>query len=139
MKFFALHKNFRLPTKGTSGAGAYDIYMPEAGIIHNDAVIMVPLGFATEIPKGYVAKIYPRSGVGAKQGLELNNTVGIIDSDYRGEWKAALKLKLLHTFKWEADERLLQYVLVPVLDSPPELVQVLDTTERGTGGFGSTG
>lgn len=138
MKVLALHENFQLPTKGTQGAGAYDIYMPEAGTAHDDCHVMVPLGFAAEVPKGYVALILPRSGVGAKKGLELNNTCGVIDSDYRGEWVASLKTKNLKALHWTAGERILQYLLVPVLDSPPEHVLVLSSTRR-LGGFGSTG
>ena len=138
MKVLSLHENFQLPTKGTHGAGAYDIYMPEAGIAHADCHVMVPLGFAAEVPKGYVALILPRSGVGANKGLELNNTCGVIDSDYRGEWMASLKTKNTETLHWVAGERILQYLLVPVLNSPPECVLVLTSTRR-LGGFGSTG
>lgn len=139
MKVLAFHENFRMPTKGTQGAGAYDIYMPEAGSASDHSPTRVSLGFAAEVPEGYVAMIFPRSGVGAKHGLELNNTCGIIDSDYRGEWIATLKTKHFPAFKWEAGDRILQYLLVPVLDSPPERVHTLTPTFRGNAGFGSTG
>lgn len=139
MKVLAFHENFKLPTKSTEGAGAYDIYMPEGGMADEVHVVKVRLGFAAEVPPGYVALILPRSGVGANKGLELNNTCGVIDSDYRGEWIAALKVKNLPGFSWEAGERLLQYLLVPVLDSPPERVHALTPTHRGNAGFGSTG
>lgn len=138
MKVLALHENFKLPTKGTQGAGAYDIYMPDAGIAYHHEHTMVPLGFAAEVPPGYVALILPRSGIGAKFGLELNNTCGVIDSDYRGEWMASLKTKVIESLHWVAGERILQYLLVPVLDSPPECVHALSSTRR-LGGFGSTG
>lgn len=139
MKVLAFHKNFILPTKGTLGAGAYDIYMPEDGSVSESIGVKVPLGFAAEVPVGYVAMLLPRSGAGANFGLELNNTCGIIDSDYRGEWVATLKTKTFRGLQWKAGERILQYLLVPVLDSPPVRVHALTPTQRGTGGFGSSG
>jgi dUTP pyrophosphatase len=139
MKVLIFHENAKLPTKGTEGAGAYDIYMPEAGFTSEHTATRVALGFAAQVPEGYVAMIFPRSGIGAKHGLELNNTCGIIDSDYRGEWIASLKTKNYPGYGWAAGDRILQYVLVPVLDSPPERVLTLTPTRRGTGGFGSTG
>jgi dUTP pyrophosphatase len=139
MKFLAIHPDFQLPTRASSGAGGYDIYMPEGGCVREFQAIKVGLGFAAEVPPGFAAFILPRSGVGTKHGLELNNTCGIIDSDYRGEWVATLKVKHFPGFAWAAGDRLLQYLLVPVLDSPPERVHTLTTTLRDTGGFGSTG
>ena len=140
MNIKKLHPNFKMPTRGTEHAGGYDIYMPEAGVLMPGATYgqMVPLGFAAEIPVGFVALILPRSGAGAKHGVSLNNTVGVIDADYRGEWMACLRMKNGTAHRWEAGERLLQFVLVPV--HTPELVMVeeLGTTARGEGGFGST-
>ena len=113
--------------------------MPESG-----GVTSVPttygLGFATAIPQGYVALILPRSSTGAKYGLELNNSCGVIDSDYRGEWKAVIRTKSLHGhYTWEAGERVLQFLIVPVTQVNLELVNDLPTTYRGSGGFGSSG
>lgn len=139
MKVLACHQNFQLPTKGSDAAGAYDIYMPEAGVVCNTDYTKVPLGFCAEVPPGYVALLLPRSGVGAKYGLELNNTCGVIDADYRGEWCAFIKTKNIEELQWSAGDRILQYLLVPVLDSPPERVHALTPTNRNTGGFGSTG
>ena len=139
MRLKSLHPALIMPTKGTEQAGAYDIYMPVAGCVSSLEPTMVGLGFATEVPVGYVALILPRSGTGAKYGLELNNTCGVIDSDYRGEWKAALKTKNYGPFAWEAGDRLLQFLLVPVLNVKLELVDELSDTSRGTGGFGSSG
>lgn len=103
---------------------------------------MYPLGFAAAIPKGYVGLILPRSGVGAKYGVELNNTCGVIDSDYRGEWAASLKLKetgRTPEIVFKAGERLLQLLVVPTFQVTPTLVEELSTTDRHVGGFGSTG
>lgn len=138
MKFKKIHPNFALPLRGSSEAGGLDIYMPYSGTITQEPQ-MFPLGFAAAVPKGHVALILPRSGVGAKKGLELNNTVGVIDSDYRGEWLACMRVKPGHKhLRFEETEKLLQIVVVPVADITPELVDDLDSTERGEGGFGST-
>jgi dUTP pyrophosphatase len=141
MNIKPIHKDFICPTRGTDKSGAYDLFMPEAGYIEPqaDAGKMIGLGFAAAIPEGYVAKIYPRSGKGVKNGLALNNTVGIIDADYRGEWMACLRIHNGVGLSWEAGERLLQYVIVKAEQFDPVVVDTLDDTERGDGGFGSTG
>jgi dUTP pyrophosphatase len=139
MNIKPLHSGFIMPTKGSDQAGAFDIYMPEDNMTASISK-MVGLGFAAAVPPGYVALLVPRSSVGAKFGLELNNTVGVIDSDYRGEWKAALKTKNGLVYSWKKGDRLLQFLLVPVA-TDVKLVQVddLDATGRGSGGFGSSG
>ncbi len=138
MRIQSLHKDFIMPTKGTEYAGAYDIYMPMAGYTTHMSDIY-PLGFAAEVPKNHVALLLPRSGAGAKYGLELNNTCGVIDSDYRGEWKAALRTKNGEVFNWKAGDRIVQFIIVPVITPVLELVESLEETNRGKGGFGSTG
>lgn len=140
MKFKKIHPNAQLPTKGSGAAGGYDIYMPQIGSVNHFEKELFPLGFAAEVPPGYVALILPRSSTGAKKGLELINTCGVIDSDYRGEWLAMLSLKKDHqSFMFEPGEKLLQFILVPVADITPEWADELSDTERGEGGFGSTG
>lgn len=138
MQVKQLHPNFMMPTLGTEGSGAFDIYMPESGHVCLNQTKTIGLGFAAEVPKGYVALLLPRSSSGAKFGLELNNTCGVIDSDYRGEWKAVLRTKSPTPFLWNADDRVLQFMLVPVLTPKLELVDELSETSRA-GGFGSTG
>lgn len=138
MQIQSLHPAFIMPTKASEKAGAYDIYMPEAGTADGTSR-MFGLGFATAIPDGYVALLLPRSSMGAKHGLELNNTCGVIDSDYRGEWKAALRTKSGLPISWESGDRVLQFLIVPVATVRLELVESLDETKRGSGGFGSTG
>lgn len=139
MRVQILHHNAVIPTKGSFSAGGYDIYMPESGNVSGNQVKVIGLGFAAEVPSGHVALLLPRSGAGAKYGVELNNSCGVIDSDYRGEWKAAIRTKSGAPFRWEADDRVLQFILVPVLDVRLELVDSLDATERGAGHFGSSG
>lgn len=138
MRIKKIHPDFVLPAKSTERAGAFDIYMPISGCTSSQ-LTKINLGFAGEVPENHVALILPRSGVGAKNGVELNNTCGVIDSDYRGEWIATLRTKSGEWFGWEAGDRLLQFLIVPVADVSLELVDELDTTKRGTGGFGSTG
>lgn len=138
MRIQALHTDFIMPTKGSEQAGAFDIYMPEAGFTAG-ITKFVGLGFASEIPPGHVALILPRSSTGCKFGVELNNTCGVIDADYRGEWKAALKTKDGLTFSWAAKDRVLQFLVVPVAQVTLELVESVSKTVRGVGGFGSSG
>lgn len=130
---------FDTPTRGTDGAGGYDIYMPTAGSLEPGKVTVVDLGFSAEVPVGCVAMLLPRSGSGGNFGVELRNTAGVIDSDYRGPWIAKLQTKNGEEFGWAAGDKVLQFIIVPVLTPQLELVDALSTTERGAGGFGSTG
>lgn len=144
MQFKQLHPNFQLPVRSSSLAGGYDLFMPEdgeyAGYGQAESTHqMVGLGFSAAVPAGFVALILPRSGAGAKRGVELRNTVGVIDSDYRGEWMVAVTQKEGDPVGWEAGDRLYQYLLVPVAQFDPVLVEDLPSTDRGQGGFGSTG
>lgn len=134
----SLHPSFIMPTKGTDNAGAFDIYMPEDGVATGNSAL-IGLGFAAAVPVGHVALLLPRSSTGAKQGLELNNTCGVIDADYRGEWKAAIRTKDGRNFAWKVGERVLQFLVVPVPAITLIRSDSLDTTERGEGGFGSSG
>lgn len=143
MQFKQMHPNFQLPTRGTEHAGAYDLYMPSAGTVNLHDIpsegLLMGLGFAAAVPVGFVALILPRSGAGAKHGVGLRNTVGVIDSDYRGEWMVKITQQELKEFGWAEGERLFQFILVPVLHMTPTLVEELPVTARGEGGFGSTG
>lgn len=139
MRIKQLHPNFIMPTKGTKLAGAFDIYMPKAGAIAWDETEKVGLGFSAEVPVGHVALVLPRSGEGAKYGLELNNTCGVIDADYRGEWFATMRTKNGEKYEWAQGQRCLQFLIVPVADVSLELVSELSSTDRDAGGFGSSG
>lgn len=132
-----LIKNFIMPTKGDTQAGGFDIYMPTDGSV-GGSFQFFDLGFATELAPGWAALLMPRSGVGAKHGLELNNTVGLIDSSYRQEWKAAIRTKSGIPFSWKAGERVLQFMIVPHYTGELILSEYLSESER-EGGFGSTG
>lgn len=138
MQIKSIHPALIMPSKGSEWAAAFDIYMPESGIADGISQL-IGLGFAAAVPAGHVALLLPRSSTGAKFGLELNNTCGVIDADYRGEWKAALRTKSGEPLLWAAGERLLQFLVVPIAQVTLELVESLDETDRGTGGFGSSG
>ncbi len=127
-----------MPTKSTQQAGAFDVYMPTSGIADENSQL-VALGFAAAVPNGHVALLLPRSGVGAKHGVELNNTCGVIDADYRGEWMAAIRTKSGSSYGWHTGDRLIQFLIVPIANVSLERVKELDSTTRGTGGFGSSG
>lgn len=150
MNIQPLHPNFRTPTRATDLSGGFDIYMPEPGCVEEiwsrcseeDPVarpVKVPLGFAAEVPEGYVALLLPRSGRGIKEGLELENTCGVIDADYRGQWFAFLSTKSGAESRWQTGDRVLQFILVPVHTPSLVVVDSVSKTDRGTGGFGSTG
>lgn len=139
MRIKKIHPDFIMPVKSTKQAGAFDIFMPIDGYVTGSRPTKVPLGFAAAVPENHVALILPRSGVGSKFGVELNNTCGVIDSDYRGEWIANIKTKDERYYEWQKGDRLLQILIVPVAQVQLELVEELDITERGEGGFGSTG
>jgi dUTP pyrophosphatase len=126
MRISARHNNFVMPDKSTERAGAFDIYMPEDGSVSGHAPKPVGLGFAAEVPDGHVALILPRSEVGAKYGVELNNTCGVIQPGFTGEWKVTLKTKTGATFHWEQEDKVLQFIVAPVANIKLEQVDELE-------------
>jgi dUTP pyrophosphatase len=141
MNIKPLHPDFILPVRSSELAGGYDLFMPDGGWISGNHIqgSMAGLGFCAEVPDGHVALLLPRSGVGAKHGVSLNNTCGVIDADYRGEWKACLRLRNQGMYFWKPGDRLLQMLIVPVVTPVLNVVEELTDTSRGEGGFGSTG
>jgi len=100
---------------------------------------LVPCGFAMALPAGYEAQVRPRSGLAAKHGVTVLNSPGTIDADYRGEVKVILVNLGQDTFTIARGERVAQMVVAPVVQPSFQVVETLDETERGAGGFGSTG
>ena len=100
---------------------------------------MIPTGLFVELPEGYEMQIRPRSGLAAKHGITVLNSPGTIDADYRGEIKVILVNLSNEPFTIEAGERIAQMVVARHEQIEWESVEVLGTTERGAGGFGSTG
>lgn len=143
VKFKKLQSSVKLPVKGSSHAACFDVYAHS--ITYDDKhprKRTVGLGFATEIPEGYCGVIVPRSNL-TKFYWIMNNSIGIIDSDYRGEWKAIFTNitdnAWLYPFPYEQGERIGQIYFRKVEDVIFEEVDDLDESDRGSGGFGSTG
>ena len=130
-----------LPTYGSAEAAGADLYAClEAEItIPAGGTVFVPTGIALEVPKGCAGLIYARSSLGTKRGLAPANKVGVIDSDYRGEVGVVLHNHGAEDQKIAPGERIAQLVITPVLTPVYEEVEELTDTQRGAGGFGSTG
>jgi dUTP pyrophosphatase len=133
--------NHPLPQYETSGSAGMDLraWMDapiELGPLER---ALVPTGLHIELPQGYEAQIRPRSGLAAKRGLSLLNTPGTIDSDYRGEIKCILVNLSNESQTIEPGERIAQMVIAKYEQIEWELAETLTDTERGAGGFGSTG
>lgn len=131
-------ERFISPRKGSCQAAAFDVYTQE-DLVFNDEPRTVKLGFATEIPEGYAAVLIPRSGFGNKLGMRLVGTVGLIDSDFRGEILATIQLAKGKELQLSRGERFLQFYLMEVPKFGIEIVSELTETKRGAGGYGSTG
>lgn len=136
-----LNPNAKLPTYGSAEAAGADLYacLDEAVTIHPGDSAWIPTGIALEVPKGCAGLIYARSSMGVKRGLAPANKVGVIDSDYRGEIRVVLLNHGKTTQIVENGERVAQFLITPVLTPVYEEVEELTDTDRGAGGFGSTG
>ena len=131
-----------LPSKATSGSAAYDICVwPDAPVtIGVGEIVSLPTGIAMEPDREDVAALMlGRSGLGAKHGITLANCVGLIDSDYRGEMRVTLINRGSAPFVVNPGDRVAQLMFVPVFAAALTLADELGDTERGAGGFGSTG
>lgn len=136
-----LRANAQLPTFGSAAAAGADLYacLEEEVTVNPGQTAFIPTGLAMEIPFGYVGLIYARSGLACKRGLAPANKVGVIDSDYRGEFLVALHNHGTQPQIVQHGERVAQLVITPVLMPVYEEVDALSDTDRGAGGFGSTG
>ena len=136
-----LREGAHLPTYGSLEAAGADLYacLEEKIVIEPGASVFVPTGLAMEIPQGYAGLIYARSGLACKRGLAPANKVGVIDSDYRGEFIVVLHNHGSQPQEIDHGERIAQLVITPVFTPGfAEVTELTDTT-RSTGGFGSTG
>ena len=131
----------KLPAYGSADAAGADLYALTAGpvTIAPGETVMLHTGLAFAIPKGYVGLVCARSSLGAKKGLAPANKVGVIDADYRGELMVALHNHSGEPRTVENGDRVAQLVIVPYLTAQFTPAEELDGTERGSGGFGSTG
>lgn len=141
IKVKKLNEFAKLPTRGSEYAAGYDLYAATDQIldIAPHSTIKVGTGLSFELPEGTFAAIYARSGIATKRGLRPANCTGICDSDYRGEYIVALHND---TDEWRSigpGERIAQMILLPYIEMKFNEVDELSNTERGEGGFGSTG
>lgn len=131
-----------VPQRATEGSAGADLYacIDEPVLINPGEIKIIKTGIAIEIPdKNYAAFVYARSGLGIKHGICLANGVGVIDSDYRGEICVGLCNISQNPYTVEMGERVAQMVIMPVDGAEYEEVSDINSTERGQGGFGSTG
>ena len=136
-----LNSNAKTPTRGSEYAAGYDLY----ACIDNDVVInphqtvKISTGLSFELPNGTFAGIFARSGLATKEGLRPANCVGVCDSDYRGEYIVALHNDSEDIRYVNNGDRIAQMILLPYIEMEFNEVDELTDTERGIGGFGSTG
>ena len=141
IKVKKLKPDATVPTMGSKFAAGADLYSAEDAdvMIEPSETKFIGTGLAMEIPEGYVGLVYARSGLACKRGLAPANKVGVVDSDYRGEIKVALHNHGKEAQTVEKGERIAQMVIAPYLSVNYEEADALSETERGEGGFGSTG
>jgi len=140
IRFKKKDEQSKLPIKGSLNAACYDVYAHSIKVERPDKII-VGLGFSTEIPPGFKGILVPRSSI-AKTNWFLANSMGIIDADYRGEWMMVLKTVgsvIYDALPFGVGERCAQIYFEKVNDVEIEETIELSDTERGSGGFGSTG
>lgn len=135
-------KEIPTPFYASAGAAAMDLCacVDEPVTVEPRALVSIPTGIAIALPSAeYVALVFARSGLGIKHGITLSNGVGVIDSDYRGEIRVGLTNLSDTAYTISSGDRIAQLAVMPVVQARLEVCGSLDETERGQGGFGSTG
>jgi len=141
VKYKKLRETATIPQYQSEHAAGMDLYSAntENVEIAPGAIEMIPLGFAMALPDHFEAQVRPRSGLASKFGVTLPNSPGTIDADYRGECCVPLINHGKELFIVEPNMRIAQMIIAPVVQATFEVVEELDETLRGVGGFGSTG
>ena len=143
MKVFVkkLRPDAFLPSSGSQLAAGYDLYacIDAPVVIPPHTAAKIGTGLAIAVPEGFFGAVFARSGLAAKQGLRPANCVGVCDSDYRGEYIVALRNDSDTPQTVSPGDRIAQLVLLPYLNAEFEETDALSETQRGAGGFGSTG
>ena len=136
-----LNPSAKIPSYGSAYSAGADLYacLEEAVTIAPGEAFLIHTGIAMEIPEGYAGLVFARSGLASKKGLAPSNKVGVIDSDYRGEIMVSLYNHSKEIRTVEPGERIAQLVLVPYITANWNITDELKETDRGEGGFGSTG
>lgn len=138
-KIVLLRDNAHVPTQGSDKAAGFDLYASEGTYIMPGQTKLIPTGLAIQPPEGFCAKIYARSGIASKKGLRPANCTGVCDEDYTGEYMVALHNDSTEMQTIEDGERIAQLLFERYYPVEFEVVERLDETKRGSGGFGSTG
>lgn len=133
-----LNEYAQLPTRCSKDAAGLDLYCPFHIKVPADSQKKIPLGVAVEIPKGYMGLLVPRSSM-SKTPLRCANSVGVIDADYRGELSIAYENISCSDYMIFRGDRIAQLIIIPIAIVDVEEAQTLSETERGDGGYGSTG
>lgn len=141
MKMRMISKSGVMPTYATEGASGMDLraYTEEPIILQPMERMLVPTGIYVEIPQGYEGQVRARSGLAIKNGIGLVNSIGTIDSDYRGELRVPLINFGSEPFEIQNGDRIAQLVIAKYEKVEVELTEALNDTDRGEGGFGHTG
>lgn len=142
LKIKKVQENAVIPKRATEGSAGLDLCacIDAPLTLNGGDTALIPTGLAIELPSSqYGAFVFARSGLSIKHGIGLLNAVGVIDSDYRGEIKVGVINQIQEPYTIEPGERIAQLVIMPVATLPVEEAQTLGESERGAGGFGSTG
>lgn len=141
VKIKKIKDNAIIPTSGSALAAGYDLYacIDKEVCIPAGATVKIGTGLSIAIPNGYFGAVFARSGLATKKGLRPANAVGVCDADYRGEYIVALHNDSNEEQIVGVGERIAQLVVIPFLPIDFIEVEMLDETDRGVGGFGSTG
>ncbi len=141
VRFIKLDDRAVVPTYGSASAAGADLYAlaGENIVIPPHKTVMIHTGLAMELPEGYCGLIFARSGIATKRGLAPANKVGVVDSDYRGEFMVAMHNHSDESATIAGGERIAQLVITPYLRAEFTESDSLTGTDRGAGGFGSTG
>ena len=142
LKIRKVSENAIIPKRATGGSAGLDLCacIDKPITLNGGETALIPTGLAIELPSAeYGAFVFARSGLAIKRGIGLLNSVGVIDSDYRGEIKVGVINQISEAYTIEPGERVAQMVIMPVSMMPVEEVETLGETDRGAGGFGSTG
>ena len=140
IKFKKKDEQSKLPVKGSLHAACFDVYAHNVKVQRHNTMI-ISLGFSTEIPEGYKGIVVPRSSISKTEWI-LSNSIGVIDADYRGEWIMVFKClaeMIYHPLPYGIGDRCGQIYFEQITPFEIEEVEHLSDTERGEGGFGSTG
>ena len=141
IKIKKLSEKAVVPVRATEGSAGMDLCacIEEGITLKGGETALIPTGIAAEIPKGFGLFIFPRSGLSIKHGIGLLNSVGVVDSDYRGEIMVGLQNAGQEAFTIAPGDRIAQMMITPVVQASIQMTDSLDETQRGAGGFGSTG